>query len=88
MIHFDLPGAELLEAGLTDLAQNKLSPAALAVCALRPRLNAIGVGVLELHLSDDAEILMYQALGRAGEPKSAHGDERDVAPSGLVCVGG
>lgn len=68
MIHFDLPGAELLEAGLTDLAQNKLSPAALAVCALRPRLNAIGVGVLELHLSDDAEILMYQALGRAGEP--------------------
>ena len=68
MIYPDLPGAELLEAGLADLLKNELSPQALAVCALRPRLNAIGVAVVGLPLSDDAEILMYKALARSGEP--------------------
>ena len=68
MIYPDLPGAEVLETGLADLLKNELSPQALAVCALRPRLTAIGVAIVEQPLSDDAEILMYQALGRAGEP--------------------
>ena len=68
MIQFDLPGAELVESGLADLLDHKLSPAALALCTLRDRLNTVGVGVSDVPLSDDAEILMYQELGRIGEP--------------------
>ncbi len=67
MIQLDLPGAEILEAGLADLKANRYSPEALAICALEGRLRKCGVDVPESNLAGDAEVLMYKELGRIGE---------------------
>jgi hypothetical protein len=67
MIQHDLPGAEILKAGLADLQANRYSPEALAICALRGRLQNSGVDVPKADLLRDAEILMYEELGRIGE---------------------
>lgn len=73
MIQCDLPGAELVEAGLSDLRAGHLTPIALAICAMRTRLTEVGLHVTPAELSDYPEILMYRALGDAGEsnPHSA-----------------
>jgi len=73
MVLPDLPGAELIEAGLADLRVGQLSPIALAICALRKRLVAVGLDVAPATLTDFPELLMYRALGNAGEsnPHSA-----------------
>lgn len=67
MIQHELPGADLLEAGLADLRANRYSPEALAICALQGRLRHCGVEVPEVTLAGDAEIQMYYELGRNGE---------------------
>ncbi len=67
MIHLDLPGADILEAGLADLRANRCSPQALAICAMKSRLRNCGVDVPESNSVGDAEVLMYRELRRIGE---------------------
>jgi hypothetical protein len=67
VIQRDLPGADVLEVGLSALEQNGYTPEALAVWALHGRLRNCGVDVPDMTLVGDAEIRMYEALGRRGE---------------------
>lgn len=41
----DLPGGDLIAAGLTDLANGKATAAALATSMAAPRLRALGLDV-------------------------------------------
>lgn len=65
----DLPGAELVTAGLHDLAAGALSVEALLVSIGVPRLRALGLDVAEPVA--DAEHRLYELLAE-DDPDSAH----------------
>jgi len=67
-----LPGAELVEPGLRDLQEDKLSDEALAVLAAAPRLRRAGVPVPERSGEAGASRQLYLSLaGQLGD--RAHG---------------
>jgi hypothetical protein len=66
----DLPGGELIEAGLADLERGDESVAALLVSIGGPRLRRLGYQVPDLF--DDPERRLYALLARE-DPASAHG---------------
>jgi hypothetical protein len=69
-LDMDLPGADLVEQGLRDLAAGRETVEALLVSIGRSRLAALG---LELPPTlADPEIRLYELLAR-DDPDSAHG---------------
>ncbi len=56
-----LPGAELVEEGLRDLAANRLTAAALAVLVGAPRLRRAGIAVPDAP-APDPEHRLYEVL--------------------------
>ena len=64
MGHFnELPGGDLVEAGLADLAAGRESDEALLVAAFTPRLRRLGVEVPP-HEVCDPEHRLYERLAR------------------------
>jgi len=63
-----LPGADIVERGLDDLARDRISPEALAVLCASPRLCRLGFVVPRVALSQSAEIELYNLLGHANVP--------------------
>lgn len=69
----DLPGGELIEAGLADLSAGlSETPAALLVAAAASRLRAAGVPVAAESADAGAELRLYHAL-QADHGNDAHG---------------
>ena len=66
----DLPGGDLIEAGLDDLRQHRRSVAALLVSIGAPRLRQLGLRVPRTEA--DPERCLYELLARS-DPDSAHG---------------
>jgi hypothetical protein len=66
----DLPGGELVEAGLADLQRGDESVAALVVSIGGPRLRRLGYDVPDVY--DDPERRLYALLARE-DTTSAHG---------------
>jgi hypothetical protein len=66
-----LPGAELVLAGLDDLARGQESMAALLVLIGAPRLRALGVAVPAGERSTSPEHRLYECL-RAEDARTAH----------------
>ncbi len=67
-----LPGADLIEAGLVDLAERRETDAALLVSIGRPRLRGLGIDVPDpLPLDRSPEHQLYLRLARSGSD-SAH----------------
>ena len=64
-----LPGADLVEQGLADLASGRASEAALLVSIGAPRLRELGVDVPPGVM--DPEHALYRALSRE-DPDGAH----------------
>jgi hypothetical protein len=70
-VHYrDLPGGELVETGLRDLAMGTESAEALLVASFAPRLRRLGVDVPSRTLADP-EHRLYRLLA-ASSPDSAH----------------
>lgn len=65
-----LPGADLLEQGLTDLRSGKESVAALLVAIGEPRLARLGID-LPAHGLENPEHRLYLLLAR-DDPDTAH----------------
>ena len=65
----DLPGADLVEAGLRDVAAGAETVESLLVSVGRPRLRALGFDVP--HRFDEPERRLYELLS-AEDPDSAH----------------
>ena len=65
----DLPGEDLIEAGIADLARRIDSVAALVVSVGAPRLRALGFAIPEPICSP--EVKLYSALQLA-DPDNAH----------------
>jgi hypothetical protein len=57
-----LPGAEIIDAGLADLAHERVTPESLAVSLAAPRLRREGVPVG--HVLDEPERRLYELLER------------------------
>jgi hypothetical protein len=70
-VYQQLPGGDLVEEGLRDLAAGTESAASLLVAAFAARLRADGVPVPE-HAIPDPEHRLYRLLARE-DPDSAHG---------------
>ena len=69
----DLPGAELVSAGIAALGRGELTVAALLVAVGRRRLQAAGLAVPEPpRIRESPERALYEALG-ALHPRDAHG---------------
>ena len=66
----NLPGGDLVEDGLRDLARRVESAPALLVASFAPRLRRLGVAVPE-HEIEEPEHRLYLLLAREGED-SAH----------------
>jgi hypothetical protein len=66
----DLPGGELIDAGLDDLRQGRESVPALLVSIGAPRLRRLGYDIP--HLFDDPEGRLYELLARE-DSDTAHG---------------
>jgi hypothetical protein len=66
----DLPGAELIESGLTDILRGDESIAALLVSIGAPRLRRLGYDVPDRF--EDPERRLYALLARE-DAASAHG---------------
>lgn len=66
----EIPGSELIEAGLRDLAEGRRSVPALLVSIGAPRLRQLGHKVVSP--IEDAEHALYEMLA-ADDPDSAHG---------------
>ncbi|MXY53204.1 MAG: hypothetical protein F4Y86_11865 [Gammaproteobacteria bacterium] len=61
----EVPGQELVEAGLAALEQGEWTVEALLVAVGAPRLRLIGLRVPELRdAPEHPELALYQALGR------------------------
>ena len=60
MIAPNLPGADLVETGLRDLAAGRESVESLLVSMGAPRLRALGISVASPF--DDAELRLYRML--------------------------
>ena len=68
----DIPGHELVSAGIADLKHGKLTVEALLVAVGAPRLKALGVAVpTSTATPKHPELALYEAIGRA-HPKDAH----------------
>ena len=65
-----LPGAELVEQGLSDLTRGLYSAAALLVLIGAPRLRGLGIDVPAADVSNP-EHALYDLLARE-DPDSAH----------------
>jgi hypothetical protein len=65
-----LPGADLIDAGLKDLRQNRETVAALLVAIGAPRLRSIGLNLPE-KLPENPEHRLYDLLTR-DDSDSAH----------------
>ena len=65
-----LPGADLIEAGLDDLAQGRETVAALLVAIGAPRLRSIGLELPD-RLPDNPEHRLYHLLAQENSD-SAH----------------
>ena len=57
----DLPGADLVEQGLADLAQNRLTELSLLLLVAAPRLKTLGIEVPDLAASRP-EHQLYELL--------------------------
>lgn len=66
----DLPGSDLIAAGLSDLGNGKATAAALATSMAAPRLRALGLDV-PLAGSTEASHALYDLLA-SDDPRSAH----------------
>lgn len=66
----DLPGGDLIEAGLDDLREHRQTIAALLVSIGAPRLRQLGLRVPRTEA--DPERCLYELLARS-DPDSAHG---------------
>jgi hypothetical protein len=64
----ELPGGDLVQAGLDDLRTGRETPAALLVAIGAPRLRHLGIDVPEV---ETPEHRLYDLLAR-DEPDSAH----------------
>ena len=70
MSHADLPGAELIDAGLADLASHTETDASLLVSMAAPRLRSLGFDVPTPFA--DAELRLYRRLAER-HGAAAHG---------------
>lgn len=68
-IDLDLPGADLVEAGIRDLAQDKISVESLLVSIGAPRLRRIGFVITDPIQSPN--IRLYELLAQS-DPNGAH----------------
>ena len=57
-----LPGQELVDQGLADLAQERITDCALLVLIAAPRLRLLGIEVPERHFESPCEHLLYGRL--------------------------
>jgi hypothetical protein len=57
-----LPGQELVEQGLADLAQDRITDCALLLLIAAPRLRRLGIEVPDRHFSGPCEHLLYARL--------------------------
>jgi hypothetical protein len=70
LVRFDgLPGSDLIEAGITDLASGRETIPALLVSIGAPRLSELGLGIT--HAFDHPEHRLYLRLA-AEDPRAAH----------------
>jgi hypothetical protein len=65
-----LPGSELVEPGLADLAEGRETLEALVVAIGAPKLRSLGL-VVPRHSFEHPEHALYERLAQA-EPESAH----------------
>jgi hypothetical protein len=70
MVDPSLPGAELIEAGLADLRENRETVEALLVAIGSPRLRRLGLD-LPASLPENPEHRLYELLAR-DDSDSAH----------------
>lgn len=73
-----LPGHEIVEPGLRDLAAGRLSDEALLVVMAAPRLRRSGVAVPAHEPMPDASLRLYASLG------ATHGDAAHSRHHALV----
>jgi len=66
-----IPGADLVNKGLIDLACNRQSVEALLVLIARPWFESRNIPIPKVHLADDAEMCLY-ALLEEQDAKSAY----------------
>ena len=69
-IRSDLPGAELVEAGLADLRAGRDSAPALLVASFSRRLRRLGLDVPDSRIADP-EVRLYRLLEQT-EPNPHH----------------
>jgi hypothetical protein len=69
-IRSDLPGAELVEAGLADLRAGRDSAPALLVASFSRRLRRLGLDVPDSRIADP-EVRLYRLLERT-RPNAHH----------------
>ena len=68
-----LPGAELVQQGLADLAENRVSDCALLVLIAAPRLKRLGVQIPDRSFPNPHEHQLYARLAeRMGAAAHAH----------------
>lgn len=68
-----LPGGELVEQGLADLSQNRVTDCALLVLIAAPRLRRLGIEVPARSFSQPCEHELYSRLGeRLGTAAHSH----------------
>lgn len=67
----DLPGHELVEAGLRDLAQGRETAPALLVASFATRLRRLGIDVPP-HAIVEPELRLYRLLAAEREDAHAH----------------
>ena len=58
-----LPGEELVQQGLADLAQNRMTDCSLLVLIAAPRLKRLGIQIAEGHFPKPYEHQLYARLG-------------------------
>lgn len=68
----DVPGNELVQAGVADLERGTLTVEALLVAVGAPRLRTLGLPVPQSgDIPDHPELALYKAIGRL-HPEDAH----------------
>jgi len=72
MLTDDVPGRELVSAGLAALKRGELTVEALLVAVGAPRLAALGHDIPDApNIPEHPELALYQAIGQA-HPEDAH----------------
>jgi hypothetical protein len=61
-VEASLPGQELVEQGLADLAQDRITDCALLLLIAAPRLRRLGIEVPHRHFPSPCEHLLYARL--------------------------